>query len=483
MIKAVIAVAAAGLIVSALPAAAQQVSASDSIVGSWSGPLETVGLTLIFNITRGSDGKLTSTLDSPDQGATGIPTGETTFADSVLRITVPVATASFQGRLRADGKIAGEWEQGGNSIGLVLTRRAPGAARRPQEPTQPLPYDVEEVTFPNAAAGIELAGTFTHPRGAGRHPAVVLISGSGPQDRDEALAGHRPFLVLADHLTRQGIAVLRYDDRGVGKSRGDFATATTPDFASDALAAVAWLKQRPGVDAEKIGLIGHSEGGIVAPLASTKSDDVAFIVLMAGPGVTGEEILYAQGKLIMMANGATESAADRNTATQRAMFAPIKSVRDTVAMRDSVRAALRTAIEAMSPAERAGSGITGDPAPIIEQQVRQITSPWFRWFLTHDPVPVLQQVTVPVLAVNGALDLQVPPDQNLPVIEAALKKAGNRDVTTRALPGLNHLFQTATTGSPTEYARIDETMSPVALQVISDWIRQRFVTAGSARAR
>jgi pimeloyl-ACP methyl ester carboxylesterase len=382
----------------------------------------------------------------------------------------------YEGKLGADGKITGVWRQGGTSLALILERGAPPARKpRPQEPVGPLPYEVEDVRIPNRAANLELAGTFTKPRGAARSPAVVLISGSGPQDRDESLLNHKPFLVLADHLTRQGIAVLRYDDRGVGGSTGRFATATSEDFMTDALAAVAWLKSRADVEPARIGLIGHSEGGLIAPMAAVRSSDVAFIVLLAGPGVTGESILYEQGAKIARAAGAAEAAIQKNVAMQKRLFEIVKSTPDTAAMRAALRGAMRAAVDSLSAAERQALGVMGDLDRYIEGQVQSISTPWFRAFLMYDPATSLSRVTVPVLAINGELDLQVPPKQNLPVIEQALQRAGNRDVTIRELPRLNHLFQTATTGAPAEYGTIDETFSPLALELVSGWIRARAV--------
>jgi hypothetical protein len=352
---------------------------------------------------------------------------------------------------------------------------APEPKPRPQEPTDPLPYDTEDVTFRNTEAGITLAGTLTLPRSPGPHPAAVLVSGSGAQDRDEALMGHKPFLVLADHLTRNGIAVLRYDDRGFGESEGTFATATTADFATDALAAARFLRSRPGIDPDAVGIIGHSEGGLVGPAVAAESSAVAWIVMLAGPGVPGEEILNAQIEKISRASGSSEEDIARALRTQKRIYEVLRADLDRTTTRSRLRSVFQAAVDSASPAMRASMGT--DPEQIeayIDGQINQITSPWFRHFLRYDPRPALEKVTVPVLAMIGSLDLQVPPEQNLPEIEAALERAGNDDITARRLPGLNHLFQTATTGSPAEYASIEETFSPAALDIISSWIVSRF---------
>jgi pimeloyl-ACP methyl ester carboxylesterase len=283
---------------------------------------------------------------------------------------------------------------------------------------------------------------------------VLLITGSGPQDRNESAAGHRPFLVLADYLTRHGIAVLRADDRGFGRSTGTFSTATTADFATDAEAGVAYLRTRREVDANRIGLIGHSEGGMIAPMVAARDHAIAFIVMMAGTGVSGDDVLVAQNILVAEAMGATHEQAEAQGARIRALTDIVKSEPDNASRERKMRELL-----------------TGKVPPAqIDGQIRALNTPWFRYMLTYDPAIALKKVTCPVLALNGELDLQVPPTQNLPAIRAALDAGGNKHVQIEPLSGLNHLFQTAKTGSPLEYAQIEETISPVALDIITRWI-------------
>jgi pimeloyl-ACP methyl ester carboxylesterase len=286
---------------------------------------------------------------------------------------------------------------------------------------------------------------------------VVLITGSGPQDRDESLLGHKPFLILSDYLTRHGIAVLRADDRGVGQSTGVFADATTADFATDTEAGVAFLKTRAEVNPHKIGLIGHSEGGVIAPMIAAHNKDVAFIVMMAGTGVPGDEVLVAQLEAISIANGQTAEKAAKDAERQREILKLVETEKDTAALEKEIKEKM----PADAPEAQAGL------------QVTRLTSKWFRYFLTYDPATALRKVTCPVLAINGSLDKQVLPDQNLPVIRKALEEAGNKHFEIDELPGLNHLFQTAKTGSPAEYAQIEETMSPVALEKMANWIAKR----------
>ena len=445
-------------------------AAQADIVGTWHGSLEVPGasLPIIFHITE-TDGSLSATMDSPAQGATGIPVDTVTFEDGHVTLRINAIGGGYEGDLE-DDTLTGAWSQSGMSFDLTLERDEEGEVvlNRPQEPQAPFPYDIEEVRIASSAPDVTLAGTLTMPTGEGPFPAAILISGSGPQDRDEALMGHRPFLVLADHLTRRGVAVLRFDDRGVGESTGSFATATSVDFADDVVSVVEFLDRRS--DVGPIGLIGHSEGGLVAPMVANRSSDVGFVVLMAGPGLTGEEILYRQSDLIIKANGGTDDAAAANRAAQAAMFAAVKEEDDLAVLQVRFREAL-------------GPALAGVPEEAREARVRaqlaQVNSPWFRYFLTYDPVPALRTLEQPVLAINGEKDTQVPPKENLEAIRLALSEGGNDDVEIVELAGLNHLFQTADTGSPTEYASIEETMSPRALQTMSDWILARF--GGAAR--
>ena len=409
-------------------------------------------------------------MDSPDQGAKGIAIDAVTRQGDDIKAEARKIGGVLEGRLGPDGlQIKGQWKQGGQSYPLTLARleKEPDY-RRPQEPDKPYPYREEEVTYMNGTDNVKLAGTLTLPPADRPVPAVILLTGSGAQDRDETILGHKPFLILADALTRQGIAVLRVDDRGVGGSTGDPNKATTADLVGDALAGVAYLKGRKEIDARHIGLVGHSEGGMIAPLAATRSGDVAFIVLLAGTGVTGEEILYRQGELIARAQKAGEKQIASARQLQAKLFEIIRQDLDPAAAAEKLHevadeAAASTDVPATQQAIRAQ----------LDAQSKMMLTPWFRYFLTYDPAVALRKVHCPVLALNGQLDLQVDPQQNLPPISAALKQAGNRDVTVRELPGLNHLFQHCQTGSPTEYGKIDETMSPEVLQIVGDWIVAR----------
>ena len=448
---------------------------NETIAGTWVGTLNTgaVKLRIVVELKKNDAGEWSGSLDSPDQGAFGIPIESASLVDGKVRFQSKQVGGTFDGKLSADGKeITGEWKQGGGTLPLVLKPgdKAPPPAR-PQTPKPPFPYDEEPVTYRNAKAGITLAGTLTRPRGDKPSPAVLLITGSGAQNRDEELLGHKPFWVLADHLTRLGVAVLRVDDRGVGGSTGDFAKATSADFVQDVLAGVEFLKTRRDVDAKRIGLIGHSEGGLIAPAVAVQSPDVSFIVLLAGTGVTGEEILYRQGDLIAEAMGVPLLGRIINREVQRQMFAVVKAEPDDKLATEKIQAALS------NPSDKPADEAKPPPLPpALQAQLKAVLSPWFRYFLTYDPRPALEKVRCPVLAINGERDLQVDPKQNLPVIEAALQAGGNQDFTVRELPALNHLFQSCKTGSLSEYITIEETINPAALKIVGDWIVERFVT-------
>jgi pimeloyl-ACP methyl ester carboxylesterase len=465
------------LLVSSVLLACRLASAAESatVAGTWEGTLVLgdAGLRLLFNFAEAS-GRLTGTMDSPDQGAYGIALDSVTFADGALRCEVKRFSSVYEGRLDAANRtIVGQWQQGGRSFALTLRPAKPVQLKRPQEPKPPYPYVEEEVSYRNSAAGVQLAGTFTKPRQSGRVAAVLLISGSGPQDRNEELMGHKPFLVLADELTRRGIAVLRVDDRGVGGSTGGRDAATIEDYAEDALAGVTYLKARADVDGRHLGLIGHSEGAMVAALAATKSKDVAFIAMLAGPGVKGSELLLLQAEVLSEAAGVATGMRAFNRETRQRMFGIVQAEKSP----EAARARLIELWEQRKK-EAAASTALGDEEKrliasgdaTLQSQLAILTSPWMRHYLSYDPASTLQRVRVPVLAINGSLDLQVPAKQNLPAIEAALKAGGNGKTKVVELPGLNHLFQKATSGAPAEYGTIEETMNPQALAVIGDWI-------------
>jgi uncharacterized protein len=468
---------AAVVLTGAIGAAVAAPPAAPDASGTWLGKL-TVGaveLRLGLIVSKDDAGKLQATLNSIDQGGMTLPADEITVAPGgATHFAIKLIGASFDGKLAPDrSAIEGTFAQGGGKLPLKFEPvSALPTVKRPQEPKKPYPYKDEQVTFENKdSPGVKLAATLTLPKTGGPHPAVVLITGSGPQDRDEMIVGHRPFLVLADHLTRNGIAVLRYDDRGVGKSTGDFAKATSRDFAGDALAAVAFLKTRKDIDAKRIGLIGHSEGGVVGPLAAARAGgDVAFMVLLAGVGVPMDQLLLRQVKDVGRTSGIASDMLERMVANQKTALAMVKQSNDPAEAERKLRALIAESSAALTAEQRKALSVTEGS---IDMQVKMMTSAWFRELLRYDPTATLAKVKCPVLAINGAKDVQVAADANLPAIRDALKKAGNADVETVELPGLNHLFQECKTGGVAEYASIEQTMSPQALEIVTKWVRRR----------
>lgn len=445
----------------------------DGLAGSWQASLAVspgVHLRLLLELTNAAPGSFAGIVTSLDQGNARIPCTAITNTPTQIQLNLPSVKGSFTGELSPNGsELQGQWRQGASSAPLAFKRLAkPPDLRRPQDPVPPYPYRDEEVFIPNSKAGITLAGTLTLPSSTGPHPAVVLLTGSGPQDRDESIAGHRPFLVLADDLTRGGIAVLRLDDRGVGKSGGKFSTATHEDFVEDALAAVRWLGSRTEVDRKQIGLIGHSEGGVVAPLAArAQPDAIAFLVLMAGVGVPVEQLLVQQGMDLGRVAGADEALLKRNAEVQREVFREIQRSSNETELRARLREVLNQQVSNLTPEQRKSLNMN---ETAIESQLQQLTSPWFRTLLTYTPALTLAQIRCPVLALNGDKDLQVAATPNLEGIRKGLALAGNPSLETVIFPGLNHLFQPCTTGALSEYAEIEQTIAPQVLETIRAWI-------------
>jgi pimeloyl-ACP methyl ester carboxylesterase len=409
---------------------------SQEITGDWHGALkiQNIQLRLVFHISKSESG-YSATMDSPDQGAKGINASSVTYAESSLKIAIATLGIEYKGALNQDGIIDGTFTQNGMAFPLKLSKEMidKEAVRRPQEPQKPYPYREEEVVFENRKAGIKLAGTLTLPDSKGVFPAVVLISGSGAQNRNEELMGHKPFLVIADCLTRNGIAVLRYDDRGTAASEGDFSKATAADLTADAEAAFSYLKTRKEINPSQIGLAGHSEGGIIAPaVAAQYPEDMAFIILLAGSGVKGDSLLLLQSEAILRAYNTGEQQIQNTLNINRSVYEMVKNKADSVA--------LRLFLEREIAKNRALTGGVSDDV-FINAQIRQLSSPWLMYFLEYDPVPTLEKVKCPVLVLNGEKDVQVPAKINTDAIGKALAQGGNRNVSVKIFPRLNHLFQ------------------------------------------
>ena len=461
------------LILSALPglnqARAQNKIDKKSVAGSWLGKLEVgaISYRIVFNLSVIEKDSLVATMDSPDQGAKDIKLGPVNIDNENIKISAPILLGEYTGAIKNDTLIEGTWTQRGNTLPLNLTKlRKAFTLNRPQEPKPPFPYIMEDVTFTNEKAGINLAGTLTIPQGEGPFPAVILMTGSGSQNRNEELLGHKPFWVIADYLSRNGIAVLRYDDRGVGQSQGTPVNATSADFAGDAEAAFLYLRTRNIIDPESIGLAGHSEGGFIAPMVSSAKPDIAFIISLAGTGVPGEQILHRQIMDISLLSGTDEAEVKKSISTNKKLFNVLKKETDNKKAEAKIAEVYKKTLakEKKSPEE------IDKALKQLNASLNPVAYDWLRYFIITDPAGYWKKVKCPVLALNGEKDLQVAADVNLPAIEKALKSGGNMNVKTMKLPELNHLFQHCKTGLPGEYGEIEETFAPEVLKIMADWI-------------
>jgi hypothetical protein len=442
---------------------------AQDITGTWNGMLK-VGnaeLRMVVNINK-TDNGYKATMDTPDQGVKGLNVSTLTFEEQVLKFNVAEAGLTYAGTLGSDSICKGTFKQGGMSIPLDLQKGIieKKAVVRPQEPTKPYPYYTEELSFENKKAHITLSGTLTLPKKEGKYPVVVLITGSGPQNRNEEILGHNPFLVWADYLTKNGIGVLRYDDRGIGQSTGDFKTATTYDFASDVEAALAYLTTRKDIDVKKIGLMGHSEGGVIAPLVASQSKEVNFIVLLAGTGIRGDSLMLLQKQNIERGMGIPELAVQGAQNTFRKAYDCIVNTADDATAKKDLTAYFQQFLKSNPMAKPQNMS----EEMFINAMVNPIATPWMQCFIRHNPFPVLKNVKCPVLAVNGEKDLQVPSKINLEAIKQGLEQGGNKQVTIKEFPNLNHLFQECKTGLTEEYGQLEQTIAPSVLSEVSNWI-------------
>ena len=441
------------------------------ITGSWQGVL--MELRLVFNISLDEKGYFNATLDSPDQGAMAIPLGEVIHTGDSLRIEAPIVNGFYRGKFLTDSTMQGEWHQSGRSFNLKLKKQAmPIVMNRPQEPAPPYPYKEEEVRFQNLEEGFALGGTLSLPDGTGPFPAVILVSGSGSQNRDEEIFGHKPFKLIADHLTRSGIAVLRYDDRGVGASKGNPAGSTTRDHAGDARSAIEFLLKRNDINHSKIGIIGHSEGAMIAFLLASSHVEISFIVSLAGPGVDGKTILLEQSDYIAGLRGAAPAVLKDNQTVMNEVY-------DLMIANELYETWKEEVLEFTSRYYAGKTSYAYSEEDIERGRENLIASipgssyAWMRYFVMFDPASLFPSIHCPVLALNGEKDCQVLAEKNISAIETGLQSAGNARTTAMILPGLNHLFQNCETGMPNEYGIIEETFDPKTLDIMSEWILQQ----------
>jgi uncharacterized protein len=437
-------------------------SFSRDFSGTWQGRLQfwTQDIRLVFKLEKNTAGKYVGTVASPDQDPKPAEIDEVEVMGDSIAIEMSEFEASFNGKFNADSNaIFGKMTQKGFKLPVKLVK---GEADdllyyRPQKPLPPFPYLEEEVRIINKVDGDTLAGTLTKPSGKGKFPALILITGSGPENRDETVFGHKPFLLIADYLTRKGYAVLRCDDRGTGASTGNFKSATTADFARDTEAQLAFLRTRKDIDKKKIGLLGHSEGGIIAPMVAARDQKVGYVILLAAPAIDMFDLLLAQDSLVAKAEGSSRKDINELIQTNTRMFDILKHSKDSMEAQQGIANYLDS-INA--------SGTE------IEMAIKQLCTPWMRWYVGFEPEKNIEKLHCPVLAMNGGKDVQVPPKVNIPVIDSLLKKNGNPHYETHILPGLNHLFQKCKKCNVAEYKMIDETMAPEALEMIGSWMEQ-----------
>lgn len=433
-----------------------------------------IELRIVFHIKQQADGSLKSTADSPDQSAYGLKCDTTILSGNELSIQMLDLGASFTGKMTDDSTIEGLFTQG-SEFPLSLKKVEKVTERkRPQMPKPPFPYKSEDVVYNNIDNSLRYGATITIPEGKGPFPAAVLITGSGAQDRDETLFGHKPFAVIADHLARNGYIVLRVDDRGVGKSTGDFSQSNSEDFSKDVNNSVDYLLKRPEVDKKKIGMIGHSEGGMIAPMVATSRKDIDFIVLLAAPGVRIIDLMAEQNAAVLRSSGISDEIAKEEKDLFRLLVSTVQSAPDSATalqlsymVMESWKAkqpdSTLAALQLSTPEKR---------KEYVTEMAKQLQGPWFRYFMNFNPRPYLEQLRCKVLALNGDKDIQVISAQNLPGIETALKKSKAKNIEIKELAGLNHLFQYCQKCTVQEYGQLEETFSPVALQTISDWLNK-----------
>jgi uncharacterized protein len=430
-----------------------------NIAGSWMGKISVQGtqLKLIFHF-KAEDGKIASTIDSPDQAVKGIQVQDVLLKNDSLIVNVPVISGQYKAIFNSDTMATGQWNQMGMSLPLTITKQKPEVVKPSVDRSHAL-YDALEVKFTNEKANVTLAGTLTVPKNTTNYPVAILVSGSGPQNRDEELMGQKPFLRIADYLSSHGVAVLRYDDRGTAESTGNFQTATSYDFASDAEAAILFLLNRKDINTSKIGIIGHSEGGMIAPLIASSNKKVSFIILLAGPGITGENIILTQNEAILKASGTNPDTIALISTLNKQTMEVIKTEPDNKKAYENIKEIVLK------------SSLSENAKPIMMKKIVPLFSPWFKSFITFDPKTYLSKVSCPVLALNGSLDLQVLSKINLNAIDSTLKNSGHKHYTIKELDGYNHLFQQTKTGLMNEYGDLQNpVMNDDVLKIIASWL-------------
>ncbi len=459
----------------ALFATFSSATAQSDFLGTWKGKIVAFNLSVVINISE-KDGKLSASMDSPDQGSKNIPCDQVVVNGNNIFISVSVVGANFNGNISADKqKIEGKFNQGGGSYDLVVGKGEMVAPKeRPQTPVPPFGYKADDVEYDNADKTVHLAGTLTYPSSGSNFPTAILISGSGQQDRNSNILGHKPFAVIADRLTKLGFAILRVDDRGIGKSVGEVRKASSADFAKDVITSLEYLKSRKEIDANRIGLIGHSEGGLIASIVAAERKDINFVVLLAGPGINGADLLAEQGEQILLKSGVSKEAV--------AAYSPLykKMIQLSIEETDSLTIAMK-AYKALSDWKKStnvtyqkelGLDTKEGADEIRDNLVSGFSNPWMKYFLKSEPSIFIEQLTAKVLALNGEKDIQVIATSNTEGIKKALQKSKSPSYEVKILPGLNHLFQKCKSCSLQEYATLEETFSEDALTAMAQWLQK-----------
>ena len=453
--------------------------------GDWFAVLDAMGTKMPMKLELSQDdGAWYGAMLDPTKSGRRIEMSRVAFNGQKLDFEVELLGITYNG-VKDGNELRGIFNQANVDFDLVFTRHRPEGypvdegpmtiRNRMQDPTD-FPYSRTVVNFPGGVEGVVMAGELTVPESGAPKALLVLVSGSGPQDRNCYLGSqinHSPFLVLSDYLTRLGYGVLRYDDRGVGESTGNFANATSADLASDAAAAIRYLRGVPGMEKMAIGIAGHSEGGIIAPMVAAEDDQLDFVILLAGPGMPIDSLMLEQRRQVAKSMGMPEYAIKRDEPALRAGYTFIKE--NTLLDQDQFVEGLYSVFEEqlVNLPEALRKSIV-DPRAFNAQYVKPLSSPWMRYFIAFNPQDYLQKLTIPILAINGTSDVQVPAMDNLNAISKAMAISGNRDATVLPLLGLNHLFQPSETGALSEYGTIKTTFDPAALKVVGDWLEERF---------
>jgi pimeloyl-ACP methyl ester carboxylesterase len=449
-------------------------AAQDRFIGIWEGKISAgVDVRMIIHVSKTADGQYGVSLDSPDQGIKGIPASSVRLTADSIYVEVSGGSVRYAGKIVNDSLINGQFSQGRSFPVNMKKVMAVTELNRPQTPKPPFPYRSENVLYTTPDRTINYGATITIPEGKGPFPAVLMLTGSGPQNRDEEILGHRPFAVIADHLTRNGFVVLRVDDRGIGQTTGDNTKATTKDFAEDARISFEYLLNRSEVDKTKAGLIGHSEGGMIAQILGADRKDIAFIVMMAGPGTKIIDLMVEQVEAVRLQSGMPRQYLDAYLDLYRGIASSIalSDIAAAPANAKNVLDAWLHKTDAVTALYATGISDSASKEKFIQNFIDELNRPWFRYFLQYDPAVNLRKLTARVLALNGDKDIQVISGTNLPAIRSALKDRKETEYRIMEVPGVNHLFQECRSCTIQEYGTLEQTISPAVLAIITEWLK------------